>query len=159
MLQNLTIVICDDDIIQLETFRSFLINYNLEIISSTSGADLLNCIKNRKIDIAFLDIEMAIMNGLELGKQIRNLNNDTIIVYITGHKDYGFDSFNVKPFDYILKPINHERFKKLFNEVLARYHEIYVYKNLNNTLTLSTKDSVIKLKYNEIYYFENSSEN
>ncbi len=60
--------------------------------------------ENQDIDIAFLDIEMPVMTGLELAKKINEINNSTKIVFVTGFKEYAYDAFKVNAIGYILKP-------------------------------------------------------
>ena len=64
--------------------------------------------ENQDIDIAFLDIEMPVMTGLELAKKINEINNSTKIVFVTGFKEYAYDAFKVNAIGYILKPYDDE---------------------------------------------------
>lgn len=56
------------------------------------------------IDLAFLDIEMPVMTGLELARRINTVNKDIRIVFVTGFKEYAYDAFRVNAIGYILKP-------------------------------------------------------
>lgn len=60
--------------------------------------------EHNDIDIAFLDIEMPVMTGLELAKKINEINYSTKIVFVTGFKEYAYDAFKVNAIGYILKP-------------------------------------------------------
>lgn len=56
-------------------------------------------------DVAFLDVEMPKMNGIELGKKINELSMNTQIVFTTAYKEYAVEAFGVQALDYILKPV------------------------------------------------------
>ncbi len=60
--------------------------------------------QNNDIDLAFLDIEMPVMTGLELAKKINSVNKNTKIVFVTGFKEYAYDAYKVNAIGYILKP-------------------------------------------------------
>ncbi len=59
-------------------------------------------------DILFVDIEMPDMNGLNLVKMF--LSKSILPVFITSHPEFALDSYDVEAFDYLLKPVNAERF-------------------------------------------------
>ena len=62
--------------------------------------------KETQIQVAFLDIEMGGMNGLELAKKIKEINRKTNIVFATGCKGYAFDAFSLHANGYLLKPVS-----------------------------------------------------
>ena len=72
--------------------------------------------ENPKIcDIAFLDIEMNYMNGLELSKILKSINCDINIIFTTGHDEYLSDAFKIHASGYIMKPITVD---KVRNELI-----------------------------------------
>ncbi|PAV27671.1 hypothetical protein CIL05_20685 [Virgibacillus profundi] len=62
-----------------------------------------------EVDVVFLDIEMAGVNGLELAEQILEINSSLSIIFVTAFKDYAVKAFELNAFDYILKPVQLER--------------------------------------------------
>jgi two-component SAPR family response regulator len=58
-----------------------------------------------RIDIAFLDVEMGGMNGLELAKRLKDIHAKTNIIFVTGHSEYALDAFAVNAGGYLLKPV------------------------------------------------------
>lgn len=66
-------------------------------------------LKNNAIDLLFLDIQMPDINGLEFYK---NLTQKPAVIFTTAFKDYAIEGFNVDAIDYILKPIDFDRFLK-----------------------------------------------
>lgn len=56
------------------------------------------------VDVAFLDIEMPGMSGIELAKALKDRNPDTHIVFVTSYEQYALDAFAVRATGYLLKP-------------------------------------------------------
>jgi two-component SAPR family response regulator len=65
----------------------------------------LEYVKNNQVDIAFLDIEMSGMNGLELAKHIKVINGKTIIIFVTGYSQYAVEAFAIRASGYLMKPV------------------------------------------------------
>lgn len=71
-------------------------------------ADALEHAATHKIDLAFLDIEMPVMSGLELAERLLRIDKSIKIVFVTGFKEYAFDAFGVNAIGYVLKPFSEE---------------------------------------------------
>ena len=74
--------------------------------------DALAYAKENRVDVAFLDVEMGGMNGLELAKALKDIDGKTNIVFATGHSQYALDSYSVNASDYLLKPVTEEAVAK-----------------------------------------------
>ncbi len=74
-----------------------------------------------KPDVVFLDIDMPHMNGIELGIKIQALRAGIIIVFVTAYSEYSLEAFNAYPLDYILKPIDEERFRQTIEHVIEQH--------------------------------------
>lgn len=85
-----------------------------------NATDALATIASSVPDILFSDIEMPGMNGIEMMKQL--LGNIPAPVFITSHPEYALESFDLEIFDYILKPIDTQRFHKC----ILRIHEFFL---------------------------------
>lgn len=143
------IAILDDDISQLNITRNALKDYinirNLssQIVTFSSVNELLFA---DPYDIYLLDIIMDDMNGIEVGKRLRALNNNGLIIYLTSSRDYAIDSYDADAFFYLLKPINS---KKLY-EVLDKATSAL--KNRDECVYIKTKDGTVRLVLDDIYY-------
>lgn len=101
------IMIVDDERIASEELYDICLSHPRikEANVFNNPADALEFIaKNQDVDIAFLDIEMPVMTGLELAKKINTINGSTKIVFVTGFKEYAYDAYRVNAIGYILKP-------------------------------------------------------
>lgn len=73
--------------------------------------------KNQKIDLAFLDIEMPGINGIQLAKKLKKDNPLIKIIFVTAYNEYALDAFKVHAFGYISKPVNESMIKEEINEL------------------------------------------
>lgn len=67
-------------------------------------AEALAFIQETVCDVAFLDIKMRGMTGLELARQLKDIQGDINIVFVTGYSEYTLDAFRLYASDYLLKP-------------------------------------------------------
>ena len=78
-------------------------------IGATSPEEAFDQIKGQPIDVAFIDVEMpGEVNGLDLGRKLRQTYPKLNIVIITGHKEYAIEAFELDASGYLLKPITEE---------------------------------------------------
>lgn len=118
----INIAICDDEQVILERIKrlvsEFFHNQNIEIkiLLFLSGEELLN--SDKDIDILFLDIQMKQLDGIETAKKMRNKNYKGFLIFITVLKEMVFHSFEVQTFDYLLKPIEYDNFKKTMERLV-----------------------------------------
>lgn len=154
------IAICDDEPKQIEIIKDHL-QRALEgedylVIEAQSGEALLECNGKEDFDLIFLDIEMKALNGIETGKRLRKLNEDAVIVFVTGFKDFALQAFSLRAFDYVIKPLTKRKFDILFEDIKRRMQEITLRKEKNRHLLVKSRSEVVELSYGEIVYFEKS---
>lgn len=156
----INIGICDDNPNIVKTIKDFILNsdleYDMEIYTAHSGEEFLEKYSHIPFNIAFLDIEMEELNGIELGEKLKKLEKNIIIVYITGHGGYAVNAFKIKAFDYIMKPISKDSFLGVLNSTINRLNEISTLESIKKDFVFKYKKELISLKYSDIYYFEKS---
>lgn len=76
------------------------------VFAYRSGVEALIQAEKIPFDVAFLDIEMREMNGLQLAKRLKELYRTTNIVFVTGYDDYALDAFGVNASGYLMKPLS-----------------------------------------------------
>lgn len=67
-------------------------------------------------DIVFLDIQMDGMDGIETARRLRKKQDDIVLIFVTGNREYVFDALDLYAFHYLLKPVDEDKFR----EVLER---------------------------------------
>lgn len=124
------ILICDDELPTCTYIEHILLNHakkekiKISIESFITGEDLLQHMKDKcNIDLIFLDIELCGENGAIVGKMLREdlLNESVQIVFISSHEEYALQLFKVRPFDFLIKPLN----KEMIIHIFEKYRRIY----------------------------------
>jgi len=119
-----------------------------------NGIDACNIIREQKVDLLLLDIEMPGASGIDV---IKNLgDNSPVIIFTTGKKEYAVDAFDLDVADYIVKPVSPARFFKAIDKA----REIISYQQ--NGTTLSPQEFVFvrdngvlrKINLDDILYME-----
>lgn len=108
------ISVCDDNSAELEKICGMINDYvgsnNIpaKISPFSSGRELLRQ-EETDSDIYILDIIMPDMNGIKLGQAIRQKNSEAYIIFLTTSKDYALESYSVRAFSYLIKPVEKEK--------------------------------------------------
>lgn len=125
-----SILICDDELPTCTYIERIFGDYaekeKIEILTETflTGEELLNHMKqNSNIDLIFLDIELPDVNGALIGKMLReNLMNESVqIVFISSYEKYAMQLFQVRPFDFLIKPLGRDMIINIFE----KYRRLY----------------------------------
>ncbi|MGL4903195.1 MAG: LytR/AlgR family response regulator transcription factor [Cetobacterium sp.] len=80
--------------------------------------DALKYVEANEVDVVFLDINMPELDGMTLGKIIHRVNKNIKLVFISAYKDFAVEAFEIKAFDYILKPYSEERIINLLKNIV-----------------------------------------
>ncbi len=112
----INIAVCDDEKCMSEKIEKMAEDFfkrkntDISVVKYSSGEELLK--SNERIDILFLDIGMRGMDGIETARKLRAHGYNGFLVFITVLKEMVFKSFEVQPFDYLVKPVQEEHFEK-----------------------------------------------
>lgn len=110
-----------------------------------TGKDFLK--SSEYYDLLFLDCELPDINGLTLAKELRERDIETEIIFVTAYDAYVYDSFEVRPFRYLLKPIDENTISKVLASFISACE-----KERCISIPTSRKNSVVNL--NDIVYIE-----
>lgn len=115
-------LVIDDEVIMVNTIVEILNQTypKSSVYPFTDPIDALDTIKQQSIipDIAFLDIEISGMNGLELAKSIKDISPQTKIIFVTGYLQYAVSAFKVRASGYLLKPVKAEELREEIENAL-----------------------------------------
>ena len=162
----INIAICDDEP-NIRAYLSSLVkkqNTECEITEYASADEYLSA--NREHDLVFLDIEMqdcksvkgdTDKNGMWLAREIRSNDKgkQSIIIFVTGYKEYVFDAFDVDAFQYLLKPIDTQKFADVFHRAAKRILAEQEQQKKNLVIQYNNANKAIPLSH--IYYVESQN--
>ena len=77
-----------------------------------------------------MDIEMSFVNGMEAAEEIRKLDHEVVIIFITNMPQYVMDGYKVQAFDYILKPIDVDQFCRVLENAVLHCSQLHYDKRL-----------------------------
>lgn len=151
------IAICDDQVTCLNKAIGATEEYikarcvkNISYEAFSHAEDLISaCEKNGGFDVYVLDVVMPDVNGIQLGEKLRNMGVDGKIIYLTSSEEYSLDAFRVKAFDYIIKPINKEKYFKALDEAAEQISQ-----KKDKHILVKSKERSIKITYDSIMYAE-----
>ena len=151
---DLRIAICDDDVLCREQVTAIVSSYkdqrglDMELSIYESAAALLHDVALRGgFDLYLLDIIMPGENGIELGRQLRRESPEGKIIYLTSSHEYAVDSYRVRAFDYLIKPVAQGQ---LFHTLDEAIQTLAVKKG--KSLIVRTKESSTKVSFESIMY-------
>lgn len=150
------IAVCDDD----RAIREELIRLaqkqvaGVEVTGYQSGEELLCA--GADFDIYFLDIEMDSVSGMELARHIReqeeNSRKRSIIIFVTGYREYMGEAFDVNAFHYLLKPLDEKKFAEVFDR--AWKEASFFYEQEKKYIMVKSLGAKQRLLLKNIYYIE-----
>lgn len=116
---NTTCLIIDDEKLARELLREYLAPFSqIEILGECSkGTEAVDQIDNLKPDLIFLDVQMPGMNGFDV---LDEIVHEPYVIFTTAYDQYAIKAFEKNAVDYLLKPLDQERFKRAVERALQR---------------------------------------
>lgn len=153
----LTCVIVEDEFPAREELKYFLTKHKEISLEKEfeNPIDSLKYLQENRVDVVFLDINMPELDGMSLGKILTKLNPNIKIIFITAYKDYAAEAFEIKAFDYLLKPYSEKRIAEVLNN-LTMIKDNSPTKEVEkiNKVTVFLDEKMVVLSLDEIYYIE-----
>jgi DNA-binding LytR/AlgR family response regulator len=147
-----TLIIDDDSNWQKIISKFVQMNTALNLVGVCGSAmEGYSKLMELEVDLLICDVEMSDMSGLSFVKSIRN---PPLVIFVTAHRDYAIDCYEVSPVDFLLKPLDLERFLKSIEKVRQRH--------LNPTETTAIEPyffvrenlSYLQIAYKEVEYMK-----
>lgn len=149
------VAICDDEKAICEEMKIYLTPYikkgTISVTFFHSGEALYEAIAaGNHFSLIFLDIELKLLNGIGVGKKIREeLCDETVhIVFISGKPGYAMELFAIRPLHFLTKPFHEKEVKEVLEKALAL---TVIYKDC---FEFQIEQSIYRIDYGKIVYFE-----
>lgn len=151
-------IIVDDNEIDRLTAQVYVKRYPFLNIAGvySSAENALEAIGQKNIDVLFLDIDMPGLSGLEMR---RKLGNDFACIFITSYPDYAVESFELAALDFLVKPLQKDRFENALLRLKA-YLEVKNKASLfeasigGDSIFIKEGHEQVKIKLHDIIYLE-----
>jgi len=114
-----TCLIVDDEKLARELLVEYLESFpDIEVVGqATNGNDAVELIDKHKPDIVFLDVQMPGMTGFDV---LDDISHEPYVIFVTAYDQYAIQAFEKNAVDYLLKPLDQDRFKQAIDRALNR---------------------------------------
>jgi two-component system, LytTR family, response regulator len=157
-MEQINCIIVDDDEVARLKILSVARNFPLiKIVGSYSSAEsALLAIDKQKIDVLFLDIDLQTSSGLDLRKKLLTI---PVCVYITSHPEYAVESFELDTLDFLVKPLQIERFAQTVIRIeeflnIKQKASLYEMRFADDFIYIKEGYEQTKIHLHEILYLE-----
>ena len=156
-VMGLNIAICDDEEIIREQIKELTEKEKSGLCMELYETGDALLASGKQFDIVFLDIQMEGTDGIETAKRLRQHSalkgaEDTILIFITGIREYVFEAFDVAAFHYLLKPIEEEKFREVFHRAERELEKRK--SKRRETVFIKTRNRSFSLEKDSILYIE-----
>lgn len=123
-LDEIKIVIVEDEKISSDELKYIISKDNrFKVVGQAyDGISAVTLIENEEPDVVLIDINIPGKNGIELAEEIKSILPDTILIFLTAYDSYAIKAFELKIYDYILKPYDEKRIAESLNCVVSTIH-------------------------------------
>ncbi|GAB5565961.1 MAG: LytTR family DNA-binding domain-containing protein [Winogradskyella sp.] len=149
------IIVDDEELARelIETHLSQLPDFKV-VASCDSAIEASVVLKNQKVDLMFLDIEMPVLKGTDF---LKNLAHKPKVIFTTAYREYAIESYELNVVDYLLKPIIFTRFFKAIEKFLDTQVQVKEQSKdvvLPDHIFIQSNKRYIKIRFDEVLYIE-----
>lgn len=150
----ITCIAIDDEPLALEILKKYIAKiYFLDLKGTfTDPFEAKKILDETPVDILFLDIQMPDINGIEFSKTVNKKN--TAVVFTTAYSEYAVDGFNVDAIDYLLKPIEYDRFLKAVYKAKEYIDYLGSQELQDGYIFVKSDYQMVKVNLKDIIYIE-----
>lgn len=149
----LWIAVCDDEVMECNRIAKKIgemlakMKVRCTIKQFYNGRELLQ--SSDSFDLIFLDIIMGEMDGMRTAHLVRQRAYDKMLIFISSSREYVFDAYEVEAFQYLLKPIEEEKLRRVLQKAVFRMES-----RLREFIIINRERQKKKLFLDDIFYFE-----
>ena len=168
-MREFNMAICDDEDFWIEDICGYLKAYmseedvELHVSKYHSGIELLDDMREhgKNIDMIFLDVEMPmyedlpVYTGVDIALEIRKFNKEVTICFVTSHRKYAFNAFEVNASGYLEKPVSYIEIKEMINKCIREIRYIKDRKMAEDTyIQISYGKEPVIIPVKKVIYIE-----
>ncbi len=148
------IAICDDDSLELGRISSFIEAYRCErnvslaIRTFYSATELISRVCDETYNLILLDIMMPGINGMDAAHEIRAYDEGVKIAFLTSSPEFAVESYSVRAYDYVLKPVPKDKLFSLLDAAIAEEQKPM------EGLTVKTKSGIMRILFSRMAFVE-----
>ena len=148
------IAIVEDEVLYADQLQEYLKKYEEEYretfeISVFQDGDQIVHHYKAEYDVILMDVEMRFMDGMSAAEEIRKMDTEVVIIFITDMPQYAVRGYEVDALDYVLKPITYFAFAQRLNRAIER-----IKKRTKRVISVNIKGSQIRMPIESVYYIE-----
>lgn len=148
------IAIVEDEQLYAKQLHEYLRKYekeNGEVIEVTIYSDGDQIVEKyqSQYDIILMGIEMKFMDGMSAAEEIRKIDTEVVIIFITNMTQYAIRGYAVDALDYVLKPVSYFALSQRLNRAIGRMR-----KRESKMIMVNMKGGIVRLNIANIYYIE-----
>lgn len=153
------IAIVEDEDHFADQLTEYLLRYEKErgvrvdIVRFTDGDEIVDDYSG-DYAIILMDIQMRFMDGMTAAEEIRKLDGEVVIIFITNMENYAIRGYQVDALDYVLKPIEYPAFSLKLDRALTR-----VSNRQGHTVTIRVAEGHLRVSADDILYIESEGHN
>lgn len=104
-----------------------------------------------QFDIILMDIQMKFVDGMTAAEEIRKIDSEVVIIFITNMTQYAIRGYEVDALDYVLKPVSYFAFSEKLKRAVSKLK-----KRKSSYIMLTVKGGIMRVDVSNIYYVESS---
>ena len=153
------IAIVEDETMYANQLQDYLKQYekengeSFEITVYMDGDEIVHKYRSQ-FDIILMDVEMKFMDGMSAAEEIRKVDTEVVIIFITNMAQYAIRGYAVDALDYVLKPVSYFAFSQRLSRAIGRMK-----KRETKIISVNIKGGTIRLDVANIYYIESQGHN
>lgn len=148
------IAIVEDEELYANQLKGFLHQYetekgiNFEISYFSDGDGIVYNYKSQ-YDIILMDVQMKFMDGMSAAEEIRKVDSQVIIIFITNMRQYAIRGYAVEALDYVVKPITYFAFSERLGRAIEK-----VKRREQQNLLVNIRGGILRIAVSDIFYVE-----
>ena len=159
-MEHYMVGLCDDEKRMLKINNHFMKEideeyeeFTLGLVNFMAGKDMVEYMKREPLDIAILDVDMIGMDGMEVARKLKEINEDIVVFFITGHSEFAVDAFDVDAIGYVMKPVDKEKLERTLLKAVAKVREIKG-RTKQRELVITVNNLKKRIPVDDIIYIE-----